>query len=196
MDLFYKDGHLSDEGLQTVVHGEPDEMQRLEASEHLSFCNHCLDRYTTLLTDDVLIAPKEPLKEPVLRRIGKKSKLVLLSRYTTVAAAAVLAVVLWSSGIFTLGPKNVAPQKDKEPFALSGTLNSAATYVNNTMNSFFGGFTIPEAPQKMEDTKSKRDELAEKEAVFKDKNTKKETKETKKEQPADANSTAANKDNK
>ena len=39
MELFNKEGHLTDEGLRAVVDGTLDEMGRLEASEHLSFCD-------------------------------------------------------------------------------------------------------------------------------------------------------------
>ena len=41
MELFNKEGHLTDEGLRAVVDGTLDEMGRLEASEHLSFCDSC-----------------------------------------------------------------------------------------------------------------------------------------------------------
>ena len=44
MELFNKEGHLTDEGLRAVVDGTLDEMGRLEASEHLSFCDSCLVR--------------------------------------------------------------------------------------------------------------------------------------------------------
>ena len=54
MELFNKEGHLTDEGLRAVVDGTLDEMGRLEASEHLSFCDSCLVRYTELLADDPL----------------------------------------------------------------------------------------------------------------------------------------------
>ena len=52
-ELFLQTGHLSDEGLQALIDGTLDEMQRLEAAEHLSFCDECLTRYTALLTGDV-----------------------------------------------------------------------------------------------------------------------------------------------
>ena len=55
MELFNKEGHLTDEGLRAVVDGTLDEMGRLEASEHLSFCDSCLVRYTELLADDTLL---------------------------------------------------------------------------------------------------------------------------------------------
>lgn len=66
MELFNKEGHLTDEGLRAVVDGTLDEMGRLEASEHLSFCDSCLVRYTELLADDTLLVPEMPLTPTVL----------------------------------------------------------------------------------------------------------------------------------
>ena len=57
MELFHENGCLTDEGLQALVNGELDELGRLEAAEHLSYCNRCLDRYTALLTGDVIEQP-------------------------------------------------------------------------------------------------------------------------------------------
>lgn len=57
MELFDAKGCLSEEGLQALVGGQLDETQRLEAAEHLAYCDRCMDRYTALLTDDV---PEQP----------------------------------------------------------------------------------------------------------------------------------------
>ena len=39
LDLFDQNGHLTDEALQALIREEDlDELQRLEISEHLSFC--------------------------------------------------------------------------------------------------------------------------------------------------------------
>lgn len=57
MELFDAKGCLSEEGLQALVGGQLDETQRLEAAEHLAYCDRCMDRYTALLTDDVLGKP-------------------------------------------------------------------------------------------------------------------------------------------
>ena len=60
MELFDVKGCLSEEGLQALVGGQLDETQRLEAAEHLAYCDRCMDRYTALLTDDVLEQPPRP----------------------------------------------------------------------------------------------------------------------------------------
>lgn len=54
MELFDKNGCLTDEGLQALQAGRLDELGRLETAEHLSYCGKCMDRYTALLTADAL----------------------------------------------------------------------------------------------------------------------------------------------
>ena len=58
MEIFDKDGHLTVQALKALVRNDPlEELTRLEMAEHLSFCDRCLQRYTELLTDDVLLTP-------------------------------------------------------------------------------------------------------------------------------------------
>ena len=45
MELFDAKGCLSEEGLQALVGGQLDETQRLEAAEHLAYCDRCMDRW-------------------------------------------------------------------------------------------------------------------------------------------------------
>ncbi len=101
MNLFLENGHLTDEGLQGLLDGSLDEMQRLEVSEHLSFCDECLVRYTNLLTDPVCIEPPQDLTLPIMKRLRKKIFYVVTSRYATAAAAVVLTLCLWLAGVFS-----------------------------------------------------------------------------------------------
>ena len=69
MELFDAKGCLSEEGLQALVGGQLDETQRLEAAEHLAYCDRCMDRYTALLTDDVLEQPPRSARGAVMDTI-------------------------------------------------------------------------------------------------------------------------------
>ncbi len=114
MELFNKEGHLTDEGLRAVVDGTLDEMGRLEASEHLSFCDSCLVRYTELLADDTLLVPEMPLTPTVLARVRRRAVRVFFNRYTRVAAVAAFAVVLWGTGVFnSLVPDRTIRQQEQ-----------------------------------------------------------------------------------
>ena len=99
-ELFLQTGHLSDEGLQALIDGTLDEMQRLEAAEHLSFCDECLARYTALLTGDVLEEPERDVTLPVMRRLRRRAVKIAWNRYAAAAAAVVITAGLWYSGVF------------------------------------------------------------------------------------------------
>lgn len=112
MELFHENGCLTDAALRAVVDGTLDETARLEVCEHLSFCDACLLRYTALLDDDMLLTPEEPVAPGVMQRIREKTMRVLVNRYTRAAAVAVLALALWSTGVFSsLVPKLPDPQQ-------------------------------------------------------------------------------------
>ena len=66
MELFDKNGCLTDEGLQALQAGGLDELGRLETAEHLSYCDKCMDRYTALLTADALETPPHSAHKAVL----------------------------------------------------------------------------------------------------------------------------------
>ena len=87
MELFHENGHLTPEGLKALAEGRLDELARLEAAEHLSFCDECLVRYTALLEEAPLAAPKAPLAPGVWQRIRRRTWRIVTSRYATAAAA-------------------------------------------------------------------------------------------------------------
>ena len=99
MDAFRSDGHLTDEILTALAGGEElEELTRLEAAEHLSFCDLCLDRYTEKLTGAELMTPARSCREGIWSRIRSRTLRLVTSRYATAAAAVVLALtVLWGS---------------------------------------------------------------------------------------------------
>ena len=67
LELFNDQGCLTDEGLQALIAGSLDEMGRLEAAEHLAYCDRCLKRYTDLLSGEALLEPPKDLSGPVRR---------------------------------------------------------------------------------------------------------------------------------
>ena len=101
MDVFRNDGHLSDGVLESLIHnGEAlDELTRLEAAEHLAFCDQCLQRYTDLLAGTELLIPANSCQDRLWPRIRFRAIRLLTSRYATAAAAVALALtLLWGSG--------------------------------------------------------------------------------------------------
>lgn len=99
-ELFLQDGHLTDEALNALIEGSLDEEQRMEVGEHLSFCDRCLDRYTALLTGELLEEPPKDQTLPTMRKVQKKKMRSTLRRYASAAAAVAIGSVFWYSGVF------------------------------------------------------------------------------------------------
>ena len=87
MELFREDGCMTDAGFRAMMDGQLDELGRLEAAEHLSYCDQCMDRYTALLTADALETPPKSMQGAVMGTI-----------WAVAGVAAVLALTLWRSG--------------------------------------------------------------------------------------------------
>ena len=66
MELFREDGCMTDAGFRAMMDGQLDELGRLEAAEHLSYCDQCMDRYTALLTADALETPPRSVQGAVM----------------------------------------------------------------------------------------------------------------------------------
>ena len=98
MELFDQNGCLTEEGLHAVIGGQLDELGRLEAAEHLSYCDKCMDRYTALLTADVLEEPPRSARGAVMGTIWVRLMQNTWGRAAVAAVAAVLALTMWRSG--------------------------------------------------------------------------------------------------
>ena len=150
MELFHENGHLTQEGFQALINGKLDEMGRLEAAEHLSFCDECLLRYTALLENEDLAAPSEPLAAGVWQRIRRRTMRVFTSRYATAAAAAVFALIIWGTGVFQNmgGMHQARPSAPPEPKAYAGTVTSrmnefvseTSQQIGTAISDFFAQF--------------------------------------------------------
>ena len=75
-----------------------DELGRLEAAEHLSYCDKCMDRYTALLTADVLEEPPRSARGAVMGTIWVRLMQNTWGRAAVGAVAAVLALTMWRTG--------------------------------------------------------------------------------------------------
>ena len=121
------------------MEGSLDELQRLEVSEHLSYCDACVERYTALLADGVLLEAPELMKQSVLAALRRKAAKVFVNRYFHMAVAASLTLVLWGSGVFnSFGEvRLVRPPEARNPEAsISWRLNSFASDVSDGVTDF------------------------------------------------------------
>ncbi len=132
-------GCLTDGALAGLMEGSLDELQRLEVSEHLSYCDACVERYTALLADGVLLEAPELMKQSVLAALRRRAAKVFVNRYFHMAVAASLTLVLWGSGVFnSFGEvRLVRPPEARNPEAsISWRLNSFASDVSDGVTDF------------------------------------------------------------
>lgn len=137
--LFDAAGCLSDTGLEALRDDRLDDLGRLEAAEHLTFCDRCLRRYTELLERIQLSAPMRDLIPQVQALMRLRSFRILTNRYVSVAAAIALALALWRFGAFS-APSAARPEQTADPrpsFSqmLSGALGAASDGLNDLLDS-------------------------------------------------------------
>ena len=150
MEPFRTDGHLTDETLAALARGrELDELTRLEAAEHLAFCDACLQRYTDLLATAPLLVPAHSCRESLWVRVRRRTLRLVTSRYATAAAAVALALtVLWGSAAISLPPRRPAlpevPQQLQHwPEQWSDSLNDALSRFNAMFDDLGGAASRP-----------------------------------------------------
>lgn len=98
MELFQKNGCLTEEGLDALIAGQLDELGRLEAAEHLAYCNCCLDRYTARLETQPLETAPPKVQRTVMSSIWVRIMHNTYGRMAVAGVAALLALSIWRSG--------------------------------------------------------------------------------------------------
>jgi hypothetical protein len=99
MELFHEDGHLTDEALDALAKEDnlPD-LNRLEISEHLGYCNDCLERYAAMMTEETLLSPARSCGPEVWKRAHLRAANTLLNRHAAAVAAVIVTIgALWGS---------------------------------------------------------------------------------------------------
>ncbi len=102
MEYFDEKGHLTDFALKKLVEGEENELKRLEITEHLSFCDRCLDNYIKKMPETELMSVPESMEKSIFYVLKKRVRKVFYSNYASMAVAASLSMVLWVGGVFEM----------------------------------------------------------------------------------------------
>ena len=137
--LFDQNGHLTDEGLRAMSAGTLDELGSLEAAEHLTFCDDCLDRYTAMLESEPLLEPAHDRTPAVQRTLRIRAFRVFTNRYVTVAAAVMLAFTLWNVGVFQPPKGERLPDTDRTAVGISQLFSGALDAASDAMGQMLGG---------------------------------------------------------
>lgn len=145
-DLFDKNGCLTDEALRLLVEEALPEENRLEAAEHLSFCDSCLERYTKMMCGVPLLQPPEPVYPAVCRKIKDHTRVVFLRKFTSVAVAASMAMVFWIGGVFTPQQQNKGADLlglvEEGTRRISTAANQLSDDINDAFNQLFRSFNL------------------------------------------------------
>lgn len=146
MTVFRGDGHLSDEALAALARngGLLDELERLEAAEHLAFCDDCLRRYTVLLEDEaVLLVPERSCQKTLWARVRGRALRSAVSRCATAVAAVTIALTaLWGGrGVEFACPvlPEDRPSVSQRLTGLTGELNDSLRETVSGLSAFFDG---------------------------------------------------------
>ena len=139
-NLFDTAGCLTQRGLEALRDDRLDDLGRLEAAEHLTFCDRCLARYTALLETIQLSAPMRDLIPQVQALMRLRAFRVMTNRYVSVAAAIALALALWRFGLFGAAPA-AAPkevQESRPNTSISQMLGSALDGASEGLQNVLG----------------------------------------------------------
>ena len=148
MNLYDERGHLTERALTL----SPEELtfdQLFERTEHITACSHCAERFA-------LAALAEPEPEPVglvsrtvaaIETERARAQNSRLGSFFTVAVAAVFAVTLFGSGVFTkvidtavqAPPQVVEAEKAERPDFRNGFIESFGKFASAVNGIHIGG---------------------------------------------------------
>ena len=144
--LFDSEGHLTDDGLNALQNDRLDELGRLEAAEHLTFCDYCLARYTALIESapEKLRQPMRDLIPQVQNLMRLRSFRIMTNRYVSVAAAVLIAFGIWQFGILSL-PESAAkrdPLAEPTRPSISASIGGALDKCSGGLSKMFDGLRL------------------------------------------------------
>ena len=146
IDLFNEDGHLTDKALHMLIDGNPlTELERLELSEHLAFCDLCVAKYTDMLENCLLLSPPEPVASSVIKRIQARARRVFANKYATAIAAACFAIVFWNIGLFNFGITGngkLLNRLSDEALSFNQKTEQFSSQLSEALDKFMNSFTI------------------------------------------------------
>lgn len=143
---FDQEGHLTGRAFDGLLHGEPDELARLEIAEHLAFCDHCTERYAAILCEDGLLPAPETLQPSVMRGIRRRARQLFVNRYVAAGVAACLTMLLWLGGAFSMPASTHTPDPFQHLTSFSQQFSDKTKEIGNRMTDgiqqFFQAFTL------------------------------------------------------
>lgn len=146
-ELFYDNGHLSDEAFEMLISGASlTELERLEISEHLAFCDTCIAKYAEMLEGNVLLAPIELVASSVMQRIKQRTRKIFANKYAAVVAAACFTLVFWNLGVFNINITSnngkVLNQLNHDVLSFSEKTEQVSMQLCESLDQFVSSFSF------------------------------------------------------
>lgn len=144
IDLFGEDGHLTKAAFSALAGDEGlGELERLEITEHLSFCDDCLLSYTQFLEEGTLLeGPQEGLRQPVFARLRERMRRLFVNKFVTVAAAVCITMALWLTGVFKMEIPLAGKENTPDPTVSPNKLTQLTDKIADGINGFFDQFDL------------------------------------------------------
>lgn len=98
--LFDVEGHLTDNAFKGLIQETLSPLQSLEVSEHLSYCDECISRYTDLLCEDYYITPLQPIMPDVMVKIKNMKRNLYINKFFSATIAASFALIYCIGNMF------------------------------------------------------------------------------------------------
>lgn len=140
--VFNRDGHISDKGLWLLTAGDPDALCCYELSEHLDYCDQCVDRYSMLLTENALMVPPKEMARPVMAKVRRRNILFLTKRAIKVCTAASLTLVIWYGGLFGDGLTARTEEISQRTARRGSAFSQMVSGVSDSIGDWIRGFGI------------------------------------------------------
>lgn len=144
MDYFNEQGHLQEQAFIYLEQEQTEEIIRLEISEHLSFCDECLDNYLEYIGrcgEDKLIQPMKPMKNVVYNQIKMKLLGLVFNKYSSAVIAAGLTLFLITSGFLMPLDADYTDQKllniQESTQKVAHAATEATSSITNLINGIF-----------------------------------------------------------
>lgn len=103
----FEKGHLKQEAFILLEQNNGENEVRASIAKHLGSCNLCAERYADFLADEMLMDIPEDLNEAIFdktinKEVKKSSNSYSFMQIFKLTAAAVLAITLYSTGVFNI----------------------------------------------------------------------------------------------
>jgi len=138
MKNFKEDGHISKEGFLKMQGNQCTTLERLELTEHISFCNPCLEQYLALVEEGKILTPQRSMQQAILQKAQKNRFGDFRKRFGQATMAASVFLMCWSIGGNVVGMEYSLSCLTKEASVVTDKMTKKLdTLTGKTLDSYW-----------------------------------------------------------